>query len=128
MPRSMGVGCSLEAFLLKLGLHGRGYRSRSFESGVSKPLLERIPHDLLASALDTPSGVSRFCLRATPRFDPPTGCPWTRLLKSDCRTLLLGQSALSRDFVCSLHRTYLVVEGDVVAVCLLAHWARLFRR
>jgi hypothetical protein len=39
------------------------------------PPLVVIPYDLLASALDTPSRISRFCLRAMPRFDLPLGVP-----------------------------------------------------
>jgi len=72
MPRSMRVGCSLEAFSLKLGYCGRGYRSRSIESSGSMPPLEGIPHD---QALDTPSGNLRLSLRAMPRFDLPLGVP-----------------------------------------------------
>ena len=34
-----------------------------------------IPHDLLASALDTPNRISRLCFRAMPRFDLPLGVP-----------------------------------------------------
>ena len=122
MPCSMGVGCSLEALSLKLG-----YQPRLIESGGSTPPLVGIPHDLLALALDTPNRISRFCLRAMPRFDLPLGA-LTRVLEGNCRTPLVGQSALPQGFIDDLHQTYLVVEGNIVAVCLVARWALLFRR
>jgi len=56
-------------------LRGRGYRPHSIESSGSTPPLKGIPRDLLASALDTPSGISRLSLRAMPRFDLPLGVP-----------------------------------------------------
>lgn len=59
---------------------------------------------------------------------PPLSVSLTQAHKSDCRTLAKGQSILSRGSISSRSLAYLVVEGVVVALHLLARWVHLFKR